>query len=265
MEPLSKRARVDAASSELQRLLHCGRITNDGLLALLRSLRSGNLNLDDVNRGVLRSSYLARAMSMGCTLRMPLDGGGEFEWFFLDPNALLTQKVAESPALQRIFGEAVRRNPPSPSNPWRLVVGYDEYTPGNKFRIDNNRKAFVLSFTFLELEVLDSEMVWFTPVCVRTCGSDNFNDRKLGGLPHQGGRPHNSVNSNILIRVESCETKYTEDSSSWQGRWWLVFLLAGILASSIVQSGWPRHCGGCHFIGGRAVPIDLRRPPSTSH
>ena len=45
---------------------------------------------------------------------------------------------------------------------------FDEFAPGNKLRIDNNRKCFVLSFTFLELETVDSESCWFTPVVVRS-------------------------------------------------------------------------------------------------
>ncbi len=105
---------------------------------------------------------------MGVTLQMPRISGGTFDWFFVRPNVLLESLVAESAELQHAFADALKRWPSSPSRPWRLVVGHDEYAPGSKFRVDNMRKCFVLSFSFLELEFLESEAVWFTPVCVRT-------------------------------------------------------------------------------------------------
>jgi hypothetical protein len=56
------------------------------------------------------------------------------------------------------------------ANPWSLVVGFDEFTPGNKLQADNRRKVMVLSYSFLELGQfsLCHNVVWTTPVCVRT-------------------------------------------------------------------------------------------------
>jgi hypothetical protein len=64
----------------------------------------------------------------------------------------------------------VRRHPPSIEHPWSLIVGFDEFTPGNKLQCDNRRKTMVLSFTFKELGQmsLSKAMVWHTPVCIRT-------------------------------------------------------------------------------------------------
>lgn len=161
-----KRPRLANRVESLQRLLHVGRVSNKGLLRLLTGLRESNA-LDIANRNNLRTAFLDRARAMGVILQMPLVSGGHFDWFLLNPNTLVANMVAESVELQRVFGEALRRHPCSMQHPWRLVVGYDEFAPGNKFRVDNHRKCFVLSFTFMELDFLESELVWFTPVVVR--------------------------------------------------------------------------------------------------
>ncbi len=66
--------------------------------------------------------------------------------------------------------EAVRRHPPSIDHLWSLIVGFDEFTPGNKLQCDNRRKTMVLSFTFKELGQMSlcKALVWHTPVCLRT-------------------------------------------------------------------------------------------------
>ncbi len=158
-----------AIATDLQQLLHRGRISNDGLLRLLKDVRKRNMNLDAVSKHAVRDAFLDRTKAMGLTTRMPLASGeGHFDWFFVNPNALVSNLVAESAELQRAFAEALRRHPSSMARPWRLVLGFDEFAPGNKFRVDNARKCMVLSFSFLELEFLESEKLWFTPVCVRT-------------------------------------------------------------------------------------------------
>jgi hypothetical protein len=100
---------------------------------------------------------------------MPLIEGGFVDWEFADPNTLLANLVEHSPALNRLFTEAVRISPPSVVKPWSLVVGFDEFVPGNKLKVDNRRKSMVLSFSFLELgqAALSQGLAWQTPVCLR--------------------------------------------------------------------------------------------------
>jgi hypothetical protein len=100
---------------------------------------------------------------------MPLIEGGFVDWEFADPNKLLVNLVEHSPALNRLFTEAVRISPPSVKKPWSLVVGFDEFVPGNKLKVDNRRKTMVLSFSFLELgqAALSQGLAWQTPVCLR--------------------------------------------------------------------------------------------------
>ena len=100
---------------------------------------------------------------------MPLIEGGFVDWEFADPNTLLANLVEHSPALNRLFTEAVRISPPSVNKPWSLVVGFDEFVPGNKLKVNNRRKTMVLSFSFLELgqAALSQGLAWQTPVCLQ--------------------------------------------------------------------------------------------------
>jgi hypothetical protein len=100
---------------------------------------------------------------------MPLIEGGFVDWEFADPNTLLASLVEHSPALNRLFTEAARISPPSVDKPWSMVVGFDEFVPGNKLKVDNKRKTMVLSFSFLELgqAALCQGLAWQTPVCLR--------------------------------------------------------------------------------------------------
>ena len=59
--------------------------------------------------------------------------------------------VSESAPLQQLLKKALRESPSSRERPWSLVVGFDEFVPGNKLQLQPSRKAMNLSFTFLEL------------------------------------------------------------------------------------------------------------------
>ena len=110
-----------------------------------------------------------RFVSLRHIEHVPLAHGGNFEWEFADPNRLLASIVEHSPGLTAMYADAVRRSPPSMEHPWSLVVGFDEFTPGNKLQSDNRRKCMVLSFTFRELgqSAMCSAIACQTPVVVR--------------------------------------------------------------------------------------------------
>ncbi len=113
---------------------------------------------------------------------MPLIEGGFVDWEFADPNTLLVSLVEHSSALNRLFTEAVRISPPSVVKPWSLVVGFDEFVPGNKLKVDNRRKTMVLSCSFLELgqAALSQGLAWQTPVCLRA----SLTHSVVGGWSH---------------------------------------------------------------------------------
>jgi len=115
-------------------------------------------------------------------IEVPLVSGGTWTWELLDPAKLVELVVRECPPVAAMFKESVRAHPPSLASPWSLVIGFDEFAPGNKLKTDNTRKCMNLSFSFLEFgqASLSTETAWFTPVCVRSCMFGTV----LGGWPH---------------------------------------------------------------------------------
>lgn len=152
--------------SAMQSLLHTGGISNVGLVELLARLRQEEVDPSELGgRRQVQNAFLARADQLKVSMHIPwADAPGTFEWVLMDPNRLLSEIVAESPALQEHFAKAVRECPPTQARPWHMVLGYDEFAPGNKFKVDNARKMFVISFSFLELGQLHNDLLWFTAV-----------------------------------------------------------------------------------------------------
>ena len=68
-------------------------------------------------------------------VHVPLRGGGQFEWVFLDPAKLLSLFVCECPPVAKLFRDAAAVSPPSMGHPWHIVVGFDEFSPGNKLKV----------------------------------------------------------------------------------------------------------------------------------
>ena len=59
---------------------------------------------------------------------------------------------------------------PSKEHPWSIALGFDEYVPGSKFRLNNRRKVMAASFNMLELgtTALRKDSTWLTPIAVRS-------------------------------------------------------------------------------------------------
>jgi len=199
MSQRNKRARLtDEASDTLKSFCRLGRITNAGLQELLSKLRN-NPELLGASRLDISHEFQARFNAVRTTITVELVGGGTWDWPIADPGLLL-QKVQtsnickhertrldnsfrayvlcllsvwevinECPKLCRLYLEALTTNPCSRDRPWHTLVGFDEFTPGDKLKVNNQRKCMVLSLTFLELGAgnLGRDAVWATPVVVR--------------------------------------------------------------------------------------------------
>ena len=95
--------------------------------------------------------------------------GSELELEWLDPAKLVSYTLENSASLRALYSDAIRNSPPSEQCPWHAVVAFDEYTPGNKMKPMNARKAWVIAFSFLELQsAMFSDACWFIPMVVRT-------------------------------------------------------------------------------------------------
>ena len=70
--------------------------------------------------------------------------------------------------MRRWFDEAWGAAPSSQAHPWRLLIGWDEFVPGNKQAIQNSRKTMVLSLAFGELgHRLQFDTAWLTTMAIR--------------------------------------------------------------------------------------------------
>ena len=133
-------------------ILHTGSISTTGLAELVRRLRAQSIDLDNIGRRSLRTANYDLLVRYGVVDKLPLVEGGEsFEWTYLAPAAWLAALVGKSSALESIFAAALATAPCSMHRPWSLIIGFDEFAPGNKLAVHNARKCMVLSITFMEL------------------------------------------------------------------------------------------------------------------
>jgi hypothetical protein len=105
------------------------------------------------------TSHLMVSVDVACT------GGGSFKFEFYDPVRLVQHVIDHSPALKTLYAEKLEERP----GPWRIVLGFDEQTPGSKVNHDNKRKNMCVMFNFLELgaDVLETDATWYIPVVLR--------------------------------------------------------------------------------------------------
>ena len=76
---------------------------------------------------------------------------GEYQWELLEPNKLLAHVLESCPELAECYGRAANERPPTPEDPWDLLICFDEFVPGDKLKPHNSRKAMVLGFNFRQL------------------------------------------------------------------------------------------------------------------
>ena len=171
LRAMVKRKRLDISDETLQQLLHTGRISNQGLSRLLKKL-SGKDDGPAENTIVRHLAELNSAAfkTLGWEVPVRLTDGRQWIWRLLDPCKTLAAIVEKSPGMQALYAQAWRRTPPTPATPWRVVLGFDEFTPGNKQSLDQTRKTMVVSYSFLELgqAALSRGRVWVTFACIRS-------------------------------------------------------------------------------------------------
>ena len=169
---MAKRQRLDIDEATLQQVLHTGRISQAGLAKLLSKLQDksqGSSSCETVRKQLLLANT-AKFATHRLALPLQLSDGSPWAWHLLDPGKTLASILATSASLQALYTVAWRRSPATPASLWRIVVGFDEFTPGNKLSLDQSRKCMVVSFSFLELgqAALSRGRVWVTVACVRT-------------------------------------------------------------------------------------------------
>ena len=168
---MTKRKRLGISDETLHQLLHTGRISSDGLSRLLKKLSSNDNDPSEITiaRHLLKINSAA-FQTLGWQVSVQLTDGRQWLWKLLDPCKTLAAIVEKSPGMQALYAQAWRLTPSTPATPWRVVIGFDEFTPGNKLSLDQNRKCMVVSLSFLELGqvALIRGRVWATIACIRS-------------------------------------------------------------------------------------------------
>ena len=157
-------------------VLHTGGVSVTGLATIMQKLAGQSSGgHSEVFRQTLRTSNEELLLPMLVNVNLQLAATGEdWVWSYMDPQKLmaflLEEAIGVQDGLADVFAEALSRCPGSMASPWSLVVGFDEFVPGNKLSSDHSRKAMVLSFSFLELGAgpLSRGVAWVTPIVVRS-------------------------------------------------------------------------------------------------
>ena len=124
---------------------------------------------DPVGRQVVRDIYAELFECVARTERLRRTDGREFLWEYADPSELLRLTLRESDQLQLAYAHALEKYPCSGESPWHMIIGYDEFCPGDKLKVNNERKTMDLIFSFAELgqDVLSTTHSWLMPVTLR--------------------------------------------------------------------------------------------------
>ena len=109
----SKRARLQPA-------LHVGHASLAGITKAMARLR--NAGEEASNRTLRRANHTILNEAQAVE-ELELTDGTMFRWEFADPNSLLEQFVASSPALQDLFATAWRRHPCGLASKWSVIIG----------------------------------------------------------------------------------------------------------------------------------------------
>ena len=120
----------DERAAKLQRVLHTKNTSASALAAIIADIEGVNHS-----RKYLQSVGEARFSVMSTALVLPKEGGGEVRVELCDPSQLMFRLVSESEELQALFEAALLSSPNSAATPWSLLVGWDEYSPGNKLKV----------------------------------------------------------------------------------------------------------------------------------
>ena len=172
--------REDPDAEWLRRLLYGGRSSANAIYHVIRALQ--NAPCEDPLALATESSIRAAATSMVVGLETVENVQGR-PWYLLDPNRLLMAVVDESEFLQRKFLEVARWKQDSP---WSLIVGFDEYVPGDPFKLESGRKCMNVYYTFADLgaEVICLNEAWFNPVSILVSDMHNFDGQWSALLRH---------------------------------------------------------------------------------
>ena len=144
---MGKRAKLDPEDTLLKVVTQAASCSDLELRRILQAREGSDApTCDD-----LRAARHERFDAVVRTIEVETDDGGTWTWPLCQPNLLFAMMASESAPFKQLIRESLIASPCSRDRPWSLLVGFDEFVPGNKLQLQPSRKAMNLSFTFLEL------------------------------------------------------------------------------------------------------------------
>lgn len=165
------------SSSKRQRLrddtAFASRVASSLKLTSMRQLREilNILKDDDDERNVslrglrgLQDDVRKRVMGI---IVLDMEGGKTWDWPIADHAKALQLAVNASEELRGLYEERLQQTPCSATQPWRLIVAFDELSPGAQLIGRHDRKVLHVCYTFLELgrQARHTDNVWISVAC----------------------------------------------------------------------------------------------------
>ena len=163
-EPLAKRRRSEAIAAlgipvaKMQRLVS---LLQEGGSDVVDDLTS-RWKTQTVNSSLFDAAAVA--------VELRLVGGGSYTWEYVDFARALDLFAQESADFAGILRDLQQRKPSTPSEPWEIVVYFDETVPGDPLRLDQRRKfmSFYLAVKDVGPALLKHEFMWLPCAVLRT-------------------------------------------------------------------------------------------------
>ena len=164
-----KRQRTGDAARSLRELLNDPGLPLNSLARLADKVSKDPDILTSCTWNNLNTAVRTEYEAFNTTLVMEKNGGGEVTLALCEPNMLLMHLLQEAPQLAEWYGEAANVYGCGRNHPWRMVLAFDEFAPGDPLKPRNTRKVMVLSFSFIELGrvLLTRADTWVTPLVIR--------------------------------------------------------------------------------------------------
>ena len=136
--------------------------SRNALETIVKTLRETPLVAELMKDRRCADGFLNEHKELETKLQVPMSGES---WAF-DIARTLQKMIAASPWLEGLYDDALERN----KSVWKMVVAFDEFTPGAALHGKHKKKMMLLHVNFLELgaEALTNTSAWISSLCPLT-------------------------------------------------------------------------------------------------
>ena len=176
MQRATKRQRV------LELLNECA-IPAQQLANILAALRARpEINEEPISRRTLDRAYTWAFTEVAQTISVPLNDGSAFEWEVAHFGKAVDYLCRECSHFGEIVADLFATRPPTATNPWGMILYFDEAVPGDPLRLDQRKKMMCCYCSIREFGpgLLKHESMWVPLGVIRR----NIIKKVPGGWSH---------------------------------------------------------------------------------